>query len=188
MSSEITEILAQILHGNHNKALILLDQSDLKANDIQHFFDKLPNNVSEEIVKKLIIKGGDINKNNDRGTSPLTHALIYNKLELAKIFIKNGADINIINSARENLLHWLPDNVDEEFMQLLKQYNFGIAAKINIENSHHANPVKIADETGRYATAKLLRQYGGIYNAPIKTKPPLTDEQKDNTLSVVPNF
>ena len=55
-------------------------------------------NDNEELVKKIIKLGADINAvSEDRGYTPVMDAVWRGNLELTKLFIKEGAELNTIN-------------------------------------------------------------------------------------------
>lgn len=55
-------------------------------------------NDNEELVKKFIKLGADINQiSEDRGYTPVMDAVWRGNLELTKLFIKQGAELNTIN-------------------------------------------------------------------------------------------
>ena len=55
-------------------------------------------NDNEELVKKFIKLGADINAvSEDRGYTPVMDAVWRGNLELTKLFIKEGAELNTIN-------------------------------------------------------------------------------------------
>lgn len=74
---------------------------------------------NENITKKIIQKGADINKATKSGKSPL-HAAVYNDNEkAAQLLIQAGANIDILDEDNDTPLHWAAKKQSYKVMRVL---------------------------------------------------------------------
>ncbi|MCP4134848.1 MAG: peptidoglycan DD-metalloendopeptidase family protein [bacterium] len=73
----------------------------------QTFFHLAAKSGKTEIVRHLIESGdgGNINALDSRKNTPLHYAILNNYLDLAKLLIENGADVNAVNKAGKAPIH-----------------------------------------------------------------------------------
>lgn len=72
-------------------------------------------------VKKIIEYGADVNEQSN-GMSPLMYAARYNKVEILKILISSGANINVKENHGFTALKYAELSNANEAVVLLKQY------------------------------------------------------------------
>jgi len=132
--------------------------------------------ISKEMVEILINKS-DINIQNKYGDSPLYNACIRKNIEIIKLLLQNGADINIINNYDGNtILHGICEEIDyysnkEEnfkiFELLLKTSDISI---INMQNNENQTPLSIMCEKKIINIIKLLLDNGSDPNIILNGK------------------
>jgi len=77
-------------------------------------------------VERLLDSGSPVNIIDEYGYTPLTHAAVTNKLEIASLLLKKNANPNIADSSGSTALHWAIDNNDIKMVHLLLQYNANV--------------------------------------------------------------
>jgi ankyrin repeat protein len=87
-------------------------------------------------VKNYVLKKGDPNaKRDSNGFTLLMSAVMHNRIEIAKLLIKNGADLNVIYKPQKpnlaNLLFFaITDDKKLEMLELLLKNNINLNCKI----------------------------------------------------------
>ena len=76
-------------------------------------------NRVKDILKLLLSEGADINARNEDGESALIYLIKHWDVELARFFIKKGADYNIVNSRNETPASLCIEKGMEEVLELM---------------------------------------------------------------------
>ncbi len=113
-----------------------------------------------DVAKLLIDAGADLNLNsrNKLNATPLQGAAANNWLELARLYLAHGANVNSRNEEGTNPLGEAAGNGFLEFATLLIEKG----ANVNQKDDNGKTPLTIAIESKQEATAKLLREHGGV--------------------------
>jgi ankyrin repeat protein len=108
-----------------------------------------------EIVKFLLDSGADINAISKNGFSatPLQGAAAFQKIDLARLLIARGANVNCRGQEGVTPLHEVAGNGELEFARLLLEHG----ANINAKEDHGKTPLTIALEYKQTEMAKFLR-------------------------------
>ncbi|HMB95704.1 MAG TPA: ankyrin repeat domain-containing protein, partial [Tepidisphaeraceae bacterium] len=83
----------------------------------------------EEIVKLLLSKGANVNRGNDRGTTPLHRAIEYPNI--MKILLDAGAKVDAVDVEGRTPLHWAAMGAPNASMSLLIDHGANVAARDN---------------------------------------------------------
>lgn len=115
---------------------------------------------NEETVKDLIILGADVNTFSQNGNTPLHLAIEQGYLEIIKILVQSGADVNL----RDTYGLWTPllhavDQVSDAAIQRKREPNNEIIVFL-LENG--ANPM---EETSAGETAMMIARHYGNHAA-----------------------
>ena len=113
-----------------------------------------------EVAKVLIDAGADLNLNskNKFNATPLQGAAANNWIELARLYLARGANVNSRNDEGICPLAEAAGNGFLEFATLLIEKG----ANVNQKDDNGKTPLTIAIESKQEATAKLLREHGGV--------------------------
>ena len=108
-----------------------------------------------EIVKLLLDSGADINAVSKNGFSatPLQGAAAFNKIDLARLLIARGANVNCRGEGGGSPLHEAAGSGQIEFAKLLLDHG----ANVNAKDDNGKTPLTIALEYKRTEMAKFLR-------------------------------
>src|SRR5437868_7116213 len=108
-----------------------------------------------EIVKLTLDRGADIDavSKNRLSATPLQGAAAMQKLELARLLIARGANVNCRGEAGGSPLHEAAGNGQMEFAQLLLDHG----ANVNAKDDNGKTPLTIALEYKQTEMAKFLR-------------------------------
>lgn len=83
-----------------------------------------------KIIKYLISEKIELNEQNTIGNTPLINAILLTKnIEIVKILIENGADINIENGTNKNAIDLTIKRKSHEILDVLLQYHDNINEK-----------------------------------------------------------
>ena len=104
------------------------DEKLLEAAGMQNGYDE---------VKDLIIeKKANVNKRDECGGTPLISACFFEKTDVVKLLLENGADANLSNNVGNSPLSWIAIAANEgnskeclHIMNLLLRFNADIDAK-----------------------------------------------------------
>jgi ankyrin repeat protein len=108
-----------------------------------------------EGVKLLLDRGADINavSKNKLSATPLQGAAAFQKIDLAKLLIERGANVNCRGEEGGSPLHEVAGNGQIEFAKLLLDHG----ADINAKDNNGKTPLTVALENKQTETAKFLR-------------------------------
>lgn len=83
-------------------------------------------NIKE--VERLLSAGHDINGEDDDGATPLLQSINSNEMEIFKLLIARGVDVQKANSGGYNALHWMltAEDFNPDYLPLLIDAGFDI--------------------------------------------------------------
>ncbi|XP_051170463.1 ankyrin-3-like [Leptopilina boulardi] len=99
-------------------------------------------------------------KHDENELTPLNVAILQNHLELAKILVQNGADVNIVNNDGETPLHKASKRGNIQLVEILLQNG----ANINAKDNRDITPLYVAILYDHSELAKILVQNGADVN------------------------
>jgi hypothetical protein len=73
-------------------------------------------------VEKRLAAGAPVNILDEYGYTPLIHAAVTNRYDVAALLLKNNAQTDLIDITGSTALHWAVDNNNIEMCKLLLQY------------------------------------------------------------------
>jgi ankyrin repeat protein len=133
----------------------------------------------KEVVELLLAHKADVNARNKDGITPLHGAAViyylgvldlppaqihswvvetrYNHLEVVKLLLAKGADINAKANHGDTPLHAAVQNDYKDMVILL----IANKADVNVANNRGMTPLDVADSNNRTDMAEFLRQHGG---------------------------
>jgi len=117
----------------------------------------IKNGISDSIVKLLISYTKQINFELSNGETPLTVALSHRRLQIAELLIKNGFDINYMNTYMENALIYLIKNnqISRDSLSFLLNNNINI----NIKDEEDRNALMYAVENQQFMIVKDILEF-----------------------------
>lgn len=115
-------------------------------------------------IKYLLAQGADVNKAIENGNTPLHMAVLFNNIELAKLFIEHDANVNA-ELTREMAggftpLHLAAQTGYMELAELLLDNGADPATKAGNELISFT-PLEIAEQNGFNDVVELLREHQG---------------------------
>ena len=111
-------------------------------------------------IKRLIEAGADVNAEDEGGNSPLLYAIWRNSVELTKLLISAGLNVDAKNKSGESLLHRVINSDIRNVHILIKA-----GADVNAQDNDGNTPLhKIADYR-KLGTIELLISAGADVNA-----------------------
>lgn len=113
-----------------------------------------------DIVELLLEKGADPNiaTANDFKVAPLHSACATSDIEIARLLIANGADVNKKQMAGVTPLHSAAHNGQTELVKLLLQNG----ADVNAITDNEKTPLAMAEERDFTETAHIIRTYATV--------------------------
>jgi len=113
-----------------------------------------------EIVKVLLDSGSDINavSKDAFSATPLQGAAAFHKLELARLLIARGANVNCCAAEGGTPLHETAGSGQIEFAKLLLEHG----ANINAKDEHGKTPLAVALDYKQDQMATFLRAQKGV--------------------------
>ena len=113
-----------------------------------------------EIARLLIDNGADINSvaHNKLVATPLQGAVVNKSIEVGRLLLARGANVNPKNDDGGNPLHEAAGDGQMEFAKLLLDHG----ANINARDDKGNTPLAIALEYKQPEMAKLLRDHGAV--------------------------
>lgn len=116
--------------------------------------------VNMNNIKRLIEAGADVNAEDEGGNSPLLYAIWRNSVELTKLLISAGLNVDAKNKSGESLLHRVINSDIRNVHILIKA-----GADVNAQDNDGNTPLhKIADYR-KLGTVELLISAGADVNA-----------------------
>lgn len=116
----------------------------------------------KDLADALITMGADTNKAGDACDaceSPLHAAIAEGHLDVAKLLINKGANVNARNMSQKTPLHFLASSMDD---RELAELMIAKGADINARDKDGSTPLAYAIGNGHGAVAEVLRQHDGI--------------------------
>lgn len=113
------------------------------------------------ITYETLFNKENINKQDERGYTTLMIAILDNLIELAKLLIDKGADVNIENEFGDTALIYISDMGNLELAKLLLDKG----ADINVKNNYGVTPLMNASINDNIEMAKFLLDNGADVNA-----------------------
>lgn len=113
-----------------------------------------------DIVELLLDNGADINalSKNRLTATPLQGAAAAERLELARLLIARGANVNCRGEEGVAPLHEVAGNGQLEFAKLLLAHG----ANVNAKDDKGKTPLSVAIEYKHPEIAQLIREHGGV--------------------------
>lgn len=128
---------------------------------------------NKKLVISLLSKGADPNlKNkNQLQTTPLMEASNFNLIEISKVLIANGADVNIRDKNNDPVIHWSAYYGQVELTQLFLDNG----ANSNLKSIHSDGVMHVALKEWRENIVDLLLENGVyIHKVTLKDKPTIS--------------
>ncbi|KAK7495784.1 hypothetical protein BaRGS_00013004, partial [Batillaria attramentaria] len=152
-----TEIVDQLLQGNND------DINRTNENGFACIHAAIYNNHTRT-ARVLIMHGADVNVKGS-GITPLYLAAVYGQIEIAKLLIRRGADVNQnLEEGRVTPLHVVSESGRTEFAILLIASN----ADVNAKTKDGFTPLFYAILHDHLDIVRLLLQNGADVNTRIK--------------------
>jgi TonB family protein len=156
--------------GNIEAVKLLLDAGvDINEKDIDGWTPLLYAVGRDKIIVEFLIANGADVGPIQNGLTPLSRA---NNIEIAKLLISNGADVNASDDRKSTPLHSQAFGGKNQMVEFL--INNG--ANVNARDNRGWTPLNGANANNKLETADLLRKYGG------KTSKELVNLIEPNTL------
>lgn len=112
-----------------------------------------------ERVKLLLDEGVNINTRCPYEENALVLAIIGNNVEIARLLLERGSDVNLVNWSGYGAIHYTKNNL--ELIQLLVDYG-PKKRNINIKSDHETTDLSIAKKKDRHDVIDYLRDHGTI--------------------------
>ena len=129
-----------------------------------YFLKPVQNNKLPDVEHLLVkwLSRPSINALDNLGYTPINRALEYGYMNIAKLLIEKGANVNIKNNFGNSPLHFTANKNDEEMVQLLIKCID--KTSINGQDNQGNTPLHNALENGYIKIAKLLIREGADIN------------------------
>ena len=169
---DINSVIESILDENDN-----IDDYDDDTLENTNCDDTINSCEENSIIKMLINKGANVNANIIiTHETPLSLSMFYDNMEIAKLLIKTGANVNhqsgiIFN--RSSLLKIATEDYQREMQMLLIQNGANIDITVKNDDSIECNLLQSAVLNNDYKITELLLKKGANPNAfnSFKNKP-----------------
>jgi len=165
------DIFNTIRQGDLEQVRTLIEKNPELINTRQggiyplHFAVRLK---KKDVAELLISKGADVNRFGKNASefapfefTPLTEAIRNNNMEMIKMFIEHGADLQKTTSLGESYLHFAAFLNKTE----LAEYFIDSGLDVNIKKNGNLTPLHIAAVTGYRDVAELLIENGADIDA-----------------------
>ncbi len=114
-----------------------------------------------ELIKYLLNVGVDPHLTDTNGITPLYHALIRERYEIAEILIKNGADVNKAINGEQIIFDLIRHDYIEQLKFLLKN---GLDLNVSSEDRDKIVPIGFAARLGKLDIVKLFVEHKADLN------------------------
>ena len=120
-------------------------------------------NKHTEVAKLLLTNGSKVNsKNKKRTDTPLHFAVRNGDIEIVKMLLDRGADVDAINLYNVTPLHIAVESKKVEIVELLLNHG----ACVNARDCNSSTPLLLAAKDGSEEIVKLLLKHGADVNSP----------------------
>ncbi|GFY68105.1 ankyrin-3 [Trichonephila inaurata madagascariensis] len=160
-TSGLSPLHCAILRNNTKMAEFLLEKETNIGNNLSPGGYSALHRAAEKGQTGLVImliKKIDLGLKTDFGVTPLHVAADNGHLEVVKILIRSGADVNARTVSDSTPLHSAVQSGDEEIVECLLRHG----AEVNASMLNLSLPLSHAAEEGRVTIAKLLLRYGAV--------------------------
>jgi len=159
MQEEVMEVLELLLPHCDMNALCRTNQESFV-----HRLASRPDDFSRSVFEWLVQNCPDLNVNlqNGCGESPLMVALEFTNLEMAKLLLRSGADLFIVNKFRETALHITARKNQVEILEMMLTSR---VCPVTFKDFDGNTAVHLAASRGFVRAVKLLLQQGA--NSPL---------------------
>ena len=166
---------------NHGMVKLLIDRgANVKAIDDTHH-TPLHMTSNKETAELLIDAGADVNAKTRREGKTLLfsaahgaaqgHPKSYERyLDLTKMLLAKGADVNVKLKSGETTLHEVARSYSEKHASEVCELLIANGAKINEGNAKGQTPLDEALANKRTNTAEVLRKHGGKTSEELKAE------------------
>jgi len=111
--------------------------------------------IVDFLLTSTLIMAVDVDAQDSVGSTALHHAVMKNRLEIAKLLLDKGnANPNILDKYGRSPLHWAVSNGSEKIVDLLIEY----FADATLRDKSGLRPVQIAHDHGHQLLEKTLRK------------------------------
>jgi ankyrin repeat protein len=112
-------------------------------------------NRSVTEIQKIINSGANVNAINDIGFTPLHIAVVYDRPEIVKLLLKNGANIDAVTKNKENTsLHLAITMNNSNMVRILIQKG----ADVTLKTADGTTPLQLALEKGNRDIIQAIEQ------------------------------
>ena len=127
----------------------------------------------KKTVEKQIVSGFDINTTDKNGTTALHIAVEQGNLEIVKLLLQKGANVNLQDKAKRTPIFMLENNLGNEVEGTLEILQFLISkgADVNVQNEEKETPLMLAAYEEDFEAVKILLKAGA--------NPNLTDNENE---------
>ena len=164
------DLIYYVYNNNLDSVLILLKQgANPNANDTYEDITALMYAVDAgnlKAVKILVNAGANVNYKPYYNLPPFFQAIINRDTNIVKYFLRNGADVNLIDDNEATALHYAAGLGYYDYVQLLLKNG----AKINAKAADGNTPLDLATITNNYNVVELLLSKGANINNTDKLK------------------
>ena len=115
---------------------------DGKLEEVKKIIRNLTILIDYEQIKKVI------NAKDRSGFTPLHHAALWNKLDIVKLLIANGADVNAKDNTGYTPLHWAAMHGHLDIVKFLVEYCTKKGITLNMRNNKKLLPQDLALQVG----------------------------------------
>ena len=154
--ADVNEALSAALSAGRIKVAKLLKDRGADLNLVPLTLLTLLGDV--EVVQSRINQGANIDETDNRGCSPLIVAAKWGYLEIVKLLLDNGADVNAWawDTMEQTALMEASDQGHVELVKFLLQKG----ANVNFRNKNGWTALKLAQKEDHTQIAELLKAHG----------------------------